>query len=397
MLDYIRKKQLRLIANVPTNYIREKYFKKLTSKNRLVGLVGERGVGKTTLLLQYLKLNFKPFEYLYFSADDIFMIDKSIYLVVEEFIKYGGKVVVIDEIHKYNNWAQELKNIYDSFPDIIIRFSGSSMLNILNEKYDLSRRVVIYEVETLNFKEFMRLYKNIDLSNLSLDTILNEHINISSKYILKYPNLYSDFKKYLEIGYYPFFLEDEREYKNKLFNACDKIINEDIPSLNRIDYIHISIFKRILAKLIYSKVPYKVNISALSKELEISHPTLMTYLDILEKTKLVKSVIKYSKNISKKPAKLYFGNPNLLYIFSNEFGVDVDIGLIRETFFINIFREIFYSDIGDFRVGDYIFEIGGKAKSFKQIKDIKGSYLVVDTDYEVNKNRIPLWIFGLLE
>jgi len=396
MIKYIQNKQVRVVSKTTFTFKREQYLEKLTSNNRLVGLIGARGVGKTTLLLQYLKQNFKPFEYLYFSADDINITNSSIYDISDEFVRLGGKVIVIDEIHKYSSWAGELKTIYDSFPDLLIRFSGSSQLNILNEKYDLSRRVVISEVTPLSFREFLKLYANIDLPKLTLKEILLNHNELSTNLALEHPSLYKSFLKYLQIGYYPFFIEDEEEYKNKLFNACDKIINEDIPSLNKIQYSHLSIFKRFIAKLIYSKVPFKVNITALCKEFEISHPTLNTYLNILEQTNIIRPIKKYSKSISKKPDKLLFDNPNLLYTYADEFGVEVDIGTARETFFVSCFKNIYYSDVGDFKVDDMIFEIGGKNKKFQQIKDVKNSYLAVDTDYTTQKNKIALWLFGLL-
>src|SRR3989339_14321 len=245
MLKYIQNKQVRNISSISLEFIREQYLEKLTSKNRLVGLIGQRGVGKTTLMLQYLKQNYKPYEYLYFSANDI-------------------------------------KSIYDSFPELIIRFSGSSMLNILHEKFDLSRRAVISYVKPLSFREFLKLDAKIDLPKLTLEEIHKNHNEISSTLALENPTLYKNFLRYLQIGYYPFFIEDEIEYKNKLFNACEKVINEDIPSLNKIDYTHLSIFKKFIAKLIYSKIPFKVNIAELCREFEVSHPTLATYLEILE-------------------------------------------------------------------------------------------------------------------
>ncbi len=396
MLKYFLNKQIRLINAIPLKFQRKEYLKKLSSKNRLVGLIGARGVGKTTLLLQYLKQNFKLNEYLYFSADDVYFTDNSIYAIADEFVKLGGKIIVIDEIHKYQNWAAEIKTIYDSFPNLLIRFSGSSMLNIITEKYDLSRRVVISYVKELSFREFLKLYANVDLPKLDISEIHKKHNEISTEFLLDNPTLYKDFLKYLQIGCYPFFIEDEIEYTNKLFNACEKIINEDIPSLNRMDYTHLAIFKKLIAKLVLAKVPYKVNVSALCKEFGISHPTLLTYLEILNSTKLIKSIKKYSKHISRKPEKLLFGNTNLLYTFSEEFGVSVEIGTARETFFANCFENIYYSDIGDFRVGDFIYEIGGKNNKFSQIKDIKNTYLVIDTDYTIEKNKIPLWLFGFL-
>jgi len=396
MIKYIQNKQIRNINYVSLDFVRAPYLEKLTSKNRLVGLIGQRGVGKTTLLLQYLKSNYKPSEYLYFSADDVYIINSSIYDIADEFVRFGGKVIVIDEIHKYQNWANEIKTVYDSFPELHIRFSGSSMLNILNEKFDLSRRCVISYVKPLSFREFIKLDQNIDLPTVSFEEILSNHNELSTTLALEHPTLYKNFLKYLQIGFYPFFIEDEAEYKNKLFNACEKIINEDIPSLNKIEYTHLSIFKKFIAKLIYAKVPFKVNISALCKEFGVSHPTLGTYMNILESTKIIRPIKKYSQNISKKPDKLLFGNTNLLYTFADEFGVEVNIGTVRETFFASCFETIYYSDIGDFSVDETIFEIGGKNKSFKQIQDINNSYLVIDTDYSMEKRKIPLWLFGLL-
>ncbi len=396
MLKYIQNKQIRNINSTTLDFVREQYLQILNSKNRLVGLIGQRGVGKTTLLLQYLKLNYKPFEYLYFSADDVYIINSSIYDIADEFVRLGGKVIVIDEIHKYQNWSNEIKTIYDSFPELIIRFSGSSMLNILHEKFDLSRRAVIRYVRPLSFREFLKLDSNIDLPILTLEDIFKNNSEISSTLAMSNPTLYKNFLRYLHIGFYPFFIEDEIEYKNKLFNACEKIINEDIPSLNKIDYTHLSVFKKFIAKLIYAKVPFKVNIAELCREFGISHPTLATYLDILEATKLIRPIKKYSKNISKKPDKLLFANTNLLYTFADEFGVEVDIGTVRETFFVSCFETIYYSDIGDFVADGNIYEIGGKNKSFSQVKNVPNSYVIIDTDYSMEKNKIPLWMFGFL-
>jgi len=252
-------------------------------------------------------------------------------------------------------------------------------------------------VQPLNFREYMKLAHKIELPSLSLDVILSDSSEISSTLALENPMLYKNFLRYLHIGFYPFFIEDEAAFKNKLFNALDKVINEDIPSINKIDFTHLSIFKKFIAKLIYAKVPYKVNISALSKEFGVSHPTLNTYLNILEGTKLIKPIKKYSANISRKPEKLLFGNTNILYAFADEFGMEVEIGTVRETFFSSCFDKIYYSDIGDFKVDKYIFEIGGKNKSFKQVKDVENSFVVVDTDYTMEPNKIPLWLFGLLE
>lgn len=396
MLNYFRNKQARIIQAIPDDFVRVKYMEKLNSPNRLVGLIGQRGVGKTTLLLQYLKNNFEINEFLYFSADDIYITDTKLYDIADEFSRLGGKVLVVDEIHKYNNWTQEIKNIYDAFPELFLRFSGSSMLNLLYEKYDLSRRCVTVQIDTLSFKEYLELSKGYDLPGLSFEQILEHGSAISLDLALTHSNLFSDFKDYLKYGAYPFFMEDKDEFKNKLFNALQKGINEDIPSCNKINYGQVSIFKKLIAKLIEARLPYKVNVSKLSKELGITHPTLNTYLDMLKDSKIFNPIKKYSTKVSKKPEKLLFDNTNILYAYSDEFGVETNTGTLRETFFAGCFSHIYYSDIGDFRVKDCIFEIGGHNKSFKQIKDTPDSYLVVDTDYTTDPRKIPLWIFGMM-
>lgn len=306
-------------------------------------------------------------------------------------------MLVIDEIHKYKNWAQELKNIYDSFPGLSVRFSGSSMLNLLHEKYDLSRRCVTVQMETLTFAEYLKLSKKLVLPELSLADIVDRGSELSLDLALTHSNIYSDFQDYLKFGAYPFFMEDKNTFKNKLFNALGKIINEDIPSCNKISYEQIFVFKRLIGKLIESRVPYKVNMAKLSMDLGISHPTLSVYLSMLKDSRILHPIKKYSVKMSQKPEKLLFNNTNILHAYGDEFGVEVNIGTARETFFANCFSDIFYSDIGDFRVKDLIFEIGGKSKTFKQIKDVKNSFLVIDTDYTTESHKIPLWLFGLIK
>ncbi len=395
MLNYFRNKQARIVQPISNAFIRKKQMEMLLSPNRLVGIIGPRGVGKTTLLLQYLKIHFQISEFLYFTADDIYIADTKLYDIADEFARFGGKVLVIDEIHKYNNWAQEIKNIYDSFPDMYIRFSGSSMLNILYEKYDLSRRCVTVEMGTLNFSEYFELSKKKVLPDFSLDEMVARGSQISMDLAFSHPGILNDFQDYLKFGAYPFFMEDKNTFKNKLFNALQKIINEDIPSCNKIQYEQIFVFKKLIAKLVESRVPYKVNMAKLSMEMGISRPTLSIYLDVLKTSKIFHPIKKYSTKVSKKPEKILFENTNILHAYADEFGVEVNTGTARETFFASCFSEIFYSDIGDFRVKDKIFEVGGRNKTFKQIKNTENSFLVIDTDYTTEDRKIPLWLFGL--
>ena len=393
-INYFLRKQNLLIAKVSTEFIRRDYIEYLKEDEKLVGIIGPRGVGKTTLLLQVLKQSSQ--KSLYFSADDVVFQDLKLYDLVDEAYSLGRKLVVIDEIHKYKNWAGEIKNIYDSFPDIQIRISGSSMINILFEKYDLSRRLVLYRVPHLSFREYFSMQKGEHFEKLELKEILTDAESLSSDLVFKHDDLYALFKEYLEYGAYPFFIEGKKNFSQKLFNALDKVINEDIPSLNKIDYAHVVIFKKLIFRLVEAEKPFQVNVAKLSREFGISEPTLYTYFEILEKSRIFTPIKKYSKKISKKPEKLLFSNSNILYSYANEFDQEVEIGTVRETFFVNCFEKIFYSDVGDFRVGEYLFEVGGKNKSFKQIKDLENSFVVADMDYSVNEKKIPLWLFGFL-
>ncbi len=393
-LNYFIKKQNLLIAKVSTDFIRKDYLAYLQEDEKLVGIIGSRGVGKTTLLLQYLKQVTN--KYLYVSADDIVFQDLKLYDLVDEAYRLGRKIVVIDEIHKYPDWAREIKNIYDSFPDIVLRISGSSMINILYEKYDLSRRLVLHYVPFLSFREFLSMKTHKDFEVLKLDNILNNAEKISSELVFANDDLYSYFHEYLKHGAYPFFMEGEKNFSSKLFNALEKVINEDIPSLNKIDFSHLIIFKKLIYRLVESRKTFQVNVAKLSREFHISEPTLYTYFEILQKSKVFRPLKKFSKNISKKPEKILFGNSNILYSYARELEIEVDIGTVRETFFANCFDEIYYSDIGDFRVEKYIFEVGGKGKGFKQIEDIPDSFVVNDVDYTVSEGKIPLWMFGFL-
>lgn len=393
-ISYFLRKQSLLISQVSTEFKRLDYIEYLKEDEKLVGIIGPRGVGKTTLLLQYLKAS--TVKYLYFSADDVIFQDLKLYELVDESYRLGRKLVVIDEIHKYKNWAGEIKNIYDSFPDITIRISGSSMINILFEKYDLSRRLVLHRVPHLSFREFLSMQKSKTFEKLSLQDILRDAEQLSSDLVFEHDDLYALFKAYLEYGAYPFFMEGKKNFSKKLFNALDKVISEDIPSLNKIDYAHITLFKKLIFRLVDAGKPFQVNVAKLSREFGISEPTLYTYFDILEKSRIFTPIKKYSKKISKKPEKLLFSNTNILYSYASEFDKDVEIGTVRETFFVNCFDTIFYSDIGDFKVGKYIFEVGGKNKNFKQIEGVDNSYIAADIDYTVNEKKIPLWLFGFL-
>lgn len=394
-IDYFTRKQELILSKIDIKFIRQKYFDVLNSSQRLIGLIGARGVGKTILLFQYIEAQTLPC--LYMTGDDIEFTNSKIYDLVDEFYLLGGRIVVIDEIHKYRNWTQEIKNIYDSFPDLIIRISGSSMLNILYEKYDLSRRLVLYTLPILTFREYFEITKNIKLQSYTLDELLTNASKISKSLVFEYEDLYAHFKEYLKYGAYPFYLEDIQSFNQKLFNALEKIIYEDIPSLNKIDYSHISIFEKLIYFVVSSNKPFSVNVASLSREFGVSEPTLYTYLSILDKTGIFKSMRKKSNKVSKKPQKLLFSNTNILYAYADKINLELDVGVVRETYFVNCFKDIYYSSIGDFQVKDYIFEVGGKNKTFAQVKDIENSFLAIDIDFTSNDKKIPLWLFSFLQ
>ncbi|MFA6789493.1 MAG: AAA family ATPase, partial [Arcobacteraceae bacterium] len=367
MIEQLQDKQRKLIFAIKNVTYQRKELDFINSSERLIGLIGARGVGKTTLLLQYVS-NFSLDEALYFSADDISIAAFGIVEIVEEFYKLGGRVIVIDEVHMFKDWSAHIKNLYDFYPDLVIRISGSSMLNILMQSHDLSRRIVTKELDKLSFKEYFEIKHSVELPSFSFDEILKNHNTISFELTQQYPQLYKEFTLYLKLGCYPYYFSsnDLESFNSKLHNSIEKIIYEDIPSTNKIKFENLTIFKKLIYLVVASKVPFQVKIDSLAKDLGISEPTLYTYLEILDKTGIFTTLKKYSTKQSKKPEKLYFKNTNILQTVSEDLKITIDIGTIRETYFVSCFEDIYYSDIGDFKVGDYVFEVGGKNKDFTQ-------------------------------
>ncbi|MGD2087308.1 MAG: ATP-binding protein [Candidatus Aminicenantes bacterium] len=378
-------------------------FTEIDFEERLIGIIGARGTGKTTLLVQHYKKEFSsPEDCLYISADNIYIISAGLFNIAEYFFKYGGKVLLIDEIHKYPNWSQELKNIYDSFPGKKIIFSGSSMLDIVKRKADLSRRAVIYKLRGLSFREFLEISGKISLSPLQFQDIVENHIthanDISSRTeILKY------FKHYLKKGYYPYFIESQKEenYFNKLDNALEKILYEDIPSVFNIKVSSIPLLKKLIY-LVASSHPFQVNIDSLSNELKVSRETLPNFMEYLERAGVFNLLYSGTsgKKILRKPQKVYLENTNLVHLINQKTGFEYEIGAVREIFFVNQLKHkhnIFGSTRADFTVDDkYVFEVGGKSKKAKQVDLSKKEFLVKDGIEIGSHHVIPLWIFGMM-
>ncbi len=398
MLDNIRKLEKRILKEVSSEYKRYLYTT-IDFDSQMIGIVGARGVGKTTLLLQYLqalKEKYEAYKSLYFSYDYPTNVDIKLIDLVEEFVKIGGEYLIIDEIHKYNNFSLDLKAIYDFYPKLKVIFTGSCATSIYNAQSDLSRRVVLYYMNGLSYREFLELKHNITLPSFSLEDILENHINIADKLSEQFLPL-EHMKEYLTFGYYPFYFKDQNQYLRQLNAVINQTIDIDLVNLGLVKQSFTNKLKKLLLIMSESN-PFELNITKVATHIEVSRNTLYAYLHHLDKGGLLNIIGSSKKGITKlsKPEKLYLNNTNIFYTF----GSDSKIGTIRETFFVSQLKHIHNIEIshkGDFLIDNkYIFEVGGENKSFNQIKDIKDSYLVIDTDFTENKTKIPLWLFGFL-
>ena len=395
MIDTLRNNFLSSLKLMQVSYKRYMHTS-LNMQDKLIGIIGPRGCGKTTFLLQYLKEHPLGFDKkLYFSADHVEVAEFSLYAIAKEFSKQGGKLLVIDEIHKYENFEKELKSIYDSF-DLQVIFSGSSALRLAHSKADLSRRAVLYTLNGLSFREFCELESGSILPSYSLKEICENHVDIAFTLGEKLKP-YEFWQKYLEYGYYPFYKENPETYSHKLSEVINLVIETDLPYVFNIEPKNIFRLKKLVSMLCSTK-PYELNISKLATKIEINRNTLYSYLHYLEAGSIIKTVKSKSKgdSILTKPEKLYLHNTNLSFCYCKS----REIGSLREQFFANqvgFGHTLSYPAKGDFVVDDtYTFEVGGSSKTFEQIKDIPNSYLAVDGLEIGNANRIPLWLFGFL-
>ena len=347
--------------------------------NRLIGIKGSRGVGKTTLLLQYIKRNFKPdATVLYISLDHFYFLENRLYDLVDEFYKKGGVFIAIDEVHKYPNWAIELKNIYDNMPDLRIVFTGSSLLHLNQSKADLSRRAVMYTMPGLSFREFLEFETQTSLPVYKLNEILENHVQIAVDIKAGIKPL-QFFESYLRYGYYPYYLENKEAYYKKIQETIMTILEVDIPQYANISPSN-SIYLKKLMAVISNATPFKPNMNALSSRTGISLNTMKNYLKLLSDAALLQLLYVENKGINSlnKPEKIFIDNTNLMHVLS----ATTNIGNSRETFFFNQLRfkhTVHASKTTDFYIDrHYSFEIGGKNKTFRQIKDLQTAFLVKD-------------------
>ena len=392
--------QLQLLSNQILSQKVPEYkrflFDKIDFNERLIGVLGSRGIGKTTLLLQYLHSIFKEKKTLYIMADHPVVFELGLFNIADEFQKKGGEVLIIDEIHKIKNFEIDLKLIYDSFFSLNVVFTGSNAVAIDNAKADLSRRAIIYKLPVLSFREFLELETNEKFEPILLQEILENHTTHAID-ILSKVKPFAYFEEYLKGGAYPFYKTSKNSYVQKLLNASMQILETDLPMIYAIEHDKINSLKKMMVMLCQSE-PYDINISKLCSAVELNQRTLYKYLGILQAAGLIRILGAKSTGISiiSKPEKMYLDNTNLFSIFCN----NSKIGTIRETFFassVSYNHNINYPKSGDFILDEkYTFEIGGKDKSFKQIKDSKEVFVVSD-DIEIGfDNKIPLWLFGFI-
>jgi len=370
--------------------------------SRLTGLVGPRGVGKTTLMLQYIKEHLaKDKKVFYFSADSIYFRQITLLdFVHEQYNLEGHRIFFIDEIHKYADWNQELKNLYDAFPDVKIVYSGSSMLELVKGSHDLSRRVKLYHLPGISFREYLNFVTQSNFKVIDFSTLLADPRNFNR--LGQIETVMKHFKKYLEMGYYPFVFEDPHSYYERVMRIMDKIIFEDIPSYFDLKTHNLFLFKKILSYLA-TIPPGEVNTNNIAQNMSIAHQTVFSYLTILESVGLIQMIypVEGGNQYLRKPQKIFLHNTTLLYTFQQFVGEKLYQGTLRELYFVQALRDadqkIYYSKEADYQTKDFIFEIGGKNKTAKQIANLdKSAFLVKDDILTAGQHIIPLLFLGFI-
>lgn len=357
--------------------------------SRLIGLTGPRGVGKTTMLLQHIQNHAAKDKTLYVNAEDFYFSDHKLLDLAENFVKRGGKYLYIDEIHKYAEWSKELKLIYDYFSELKLVFTGSSVLDIKKGASDLSRRAVMYHMQGLSFREYLDLFHSIKMRIYSVDEIVSHKVPDSE---LKLPLVY--YNMYLKNGYYPF--ANDNNFEIRLQQIVNQTLENDIPFYAGMNISTARKLKQLLA-IIAKSVPFKPNFSSIATALVASRNNIADYCDFIEDAGMIIQVHSDTGGLRGlgKVDKIYLENPNLVYALASD---NANTGNVRETFFLNQMRvkhKVFTPATGDFKVQDFVFEIGGKNKKQKQIIDIPNAFVVKD-DIEFGFNNvIPLWHFGL--
>lgn len=376
---------------------RRNFINEIDWEEPLLFILGSRGVGKTTLILQYIKEKFGTSNTaLYVSMDDLALSNYTLLDLAKKHVQNGGTHLFVDEIHKYQNWSQELKNIRDKMKELKVVATGSSILNIQKGNADLSRRSVVYTLHGLSFREFLTIELKLQLPILSLTDILQNHETIVPQLLEQFKPL-PYFSAYLKHGYFPFYLEGTKNYHHKLGNVLNVVLEQDMALLEGVDLTKIPKIRKLIY-LLSTQPPHQPNITKLAEALETDRITLLNYLNSLQRASVLTLTRLKGKLYTQltKPDKIFLQNTNLLYLSQSQ----VNIGTLRETFFANqigLKHQLTLAPKGDFVVNDtYTFEVGGPSKSFQQIAGIKNSYLAVDEMPLGINNKIPLWLFGFM-
>ena len=389
MVDESLYAYMRLQLELTTSGFHRYLYERVNWSARMVAITGARGVGKSTMVLQYLKSQPSDSKFLYVSADHTYFSTHSLVDVADEFSKDSGQLLVIDEVHKYSDWSRQLKQIYDTHPDMRIIFTGSSVLDIMDGVADLSRRVLHYTMYGLSFREYLELFRGISASSFSLEDILGGKAHVDG---LIHP--LPLFRQYLVEGYYPFALEGD--FPMRMQNVITKTIESDIAQYAEMKATTARKLKKLLA-VISMLAPYKPNADSLASEIGVSRNSIPDYLMLLEKAQLIGQLRDDTGGIRGlgKVEKVYVDNPSLMAILS---GGKTDVGNMRETFFYNQMRvnnDVISSRQSDFVIGNYTFEVGGRNKGKRQIENLEDAYVVKDEIEFAQGNIIPLWAFGL--
>lgn len=395
-MNTLKRLYLRLLRLTSTEIIRDLYHT-ISWNARLIGIKGARGVGKTTMMLQRIKLAFPdPKKALYVSLDDVWFASHSLIDLAEMASKQEITHLFIDEVHRLPQWERQIKNLYDFFPDIHVVFTGSSLLEIDHSVADLSRRALIYTLPGLSFRQYLE-FQGKRFERIELTDILHNHLTLASG-ISQEINVLPEFRKYLKHGFYPFYTtETETDYLIRVNNMISSVIDNDIPTVEKIEYATLLKAKHLLT-IIATQTPSPLNAKRTSEMLDVSTNQLIKILSLLERSQILRLLYYKSErnpNSMAKPQKVLFNNSSLLYALGY-----ADTGKVRETFFAAMMAEnhdIAYPKAGDLIVDNrYLFEVGGARKSFDQIKDIPDSFIAADElDCGIG-NKIPLWLFGFL-
>lgn len=377
------------LQNTPTEYVRD-IHDKILWESRLVAILGARGVGKSTLVLQHIKLHEDAVATLYVSADDLYFSTHTLVELAGQFYREGGKALYIDEIHKYKNWSTEIKNIYDTYATLRVGYTGSSILDLEKGGADLSRRKLEYRLPGLSFREYLAIGKGIRIPAHTLEQVVQNKIDFP--YAEHRP--VALFKEYLKEGYYPYF--QESGYYLRLLSVINQVVDNDIPAFAEMTTSTAQKLKKLLY-IVAQSVPFKPNYSKLARDLNINRNMVADLMVYLEKAQLINILRDDTHGISAlgKVDKIYLNNTNLAYALSD---TTPDVGNVRETVFLSLLapaQTITSSSVADFRIGGLTFEVGGRNKTQKQIRDIGNAYLVKDDIEYGHRNTIPLWAFGL--